>query len=183
MTRVRTLDRTVVSVPNGQFAAMEIENFATREKFRYAPRLRLRYGTSPDQVRYVIAGMQRLFHAHPKVIPPPAKARFTNFGEYALEFDVFTYIDASTFDEFQEVAEDLNLRVMEIVKKAGTDFAVPEKTVSVTKARQPDDEVARAVEAEVAQWREKGEIPLPRLSQKEIDEISNTLEYPQKGEE
>jgi MscS family membrane protein len=181
VTRVRTLDRTVVSVPNGQFAAMEIENFATREKFRYAPRLRLRYGTSPDQLRYIIVEMQRLFHAHPKVIPPPAKARFTNFGEYALEFDVFTYIDASSFDEFQEVAEDLNLRVMEIVKKAGTDFAVPEKSVTISKARQPDEESARAAENQVAQWREKGRLPLPHPPQEQIDEISNSLEYPPQG--
>jgi MscS family membrane protein len=142
VTRVRTLDRTVVSVPNAQFAAMEIENFATREKFRYAPRLRLRYGTSPDQLRVVIAETERLFHTHPKVIPPPAKARFTNFGECGLEFDVFTYIDASNFDEFQEVAEDLNLKVMEIVKKAGTDFAVPERTITISKARQPEDGVS-----------------------------------------
>ena len=146
----------------------------------YAPRLRLRYGTSPDQVRYVIAMVQELFHAHPKVIPPPAKARFTNFGEHSLEFDVFTYIDASSFDDFQEVAEDLNLRVMDIVRKAGTDFAVPERKLHIDRARGPDEEAARAAEEKVAQWREKNELPLPHPSQEHIDEISNTLVYPPK---
>jgi MscS family membrane protein len=181
VTSIRTLDRTVVSVPNAQFAAMQLENYTAREKFRYAPRLRLRYGTSPDQVRYIIARVQELFHAHPKVIPPPAKARFTNFGEHSLEFDVFTYIDASSFDDFQEVAEDLNLRVMDIVRKSGTDFAVPERKLHIDRAREPDEDAARAAEEQVAQWRERNELPLPHPSQEQIDEISNTLEYPPKG--
>ncbi len=181
VTSIRTLDRTVVSVPNAQFAAMQLENYTAREKFRYAPRLRLRYGTSPDQVRYIIAKVQELFHAHPKVIPPPAKARFTNFGEHSLEFDVFTYIDASSFDDFQEVAEDLNLRVMDIVRKAGTDFAVPEQKLHLDRARQPDEGAARAAEEQVAEWREKNELPLPHPSPAQIEGISNTLEYPPKG--
>jgi len=181
VTLIRTLDRTVVSVPNGQFATMTLENYAAREKFRYAPRLRLRYGTSPDQVRYIIVKVQELFHAHPKVIPPPAKARFTNFGEHSLEFDVFTYVDASDFDDFQEVAEDLNLRVMDIVRAAGTDFAVPEQKLHVDRAPKPDDEAARTAEAQVAQWREKNELPLPHPSQEQLDAISNTLKYPPEG--
>ena len=181
VTRVRTLDRTVVNVPNAQFAAMQLENYTEREKFRYAPRLRLRYGTSPDQVRYIIVKVQELFHAHPKVIPPPAKARFTNFGEHSLEFDVFTYIDASSFDDFQEVAEDLNLRVMDIVRKAGTDFAVPEQKVHIDRAPKPDEEAARVAEEQVAQWRENNELPLPHPSQGQIGEITNTLEYPPEG--
>jgi MscS family membrane protein len=181
VTSIRTLDRTVVSVPNAQFAAMELENYTAREKFRYAPRLRLRYGTSPDQVRYVIARVQKLFHAHPKVIPPPAKARFTNFAEHSLEFDVFTYIDASSFDDFQEVAEDLNLRVMDIVREAGTDFAVPEQKLHIDKAPKPDEEAARAAEGQVAQWRERNEIPLPHPSKEQVEGISNTLEYPPEG--
>jgi MscS family membrane protein len=64
VTSIRTLDRTVVSVPNAQFAAMELENYTAREKFRYAPRLRLRYGTSPlHQLRRALAGVRRL-HLH-----------------------------------------------------------------------------------------------------------------------
>jgi len=181
LTSIRTLDRTVVTVPNAQFAAMELENYTAREKFRYAPRLRLRYGTSPEQVRYIIAKVQELFHAHPKVIPPPAKARFTNFGEHSLEFDVFTYIDASDFDDFQEVAEDLNLRVMDIVRESGTDFAVPERKLHIDRAREPDEDAARAVEEQVAQWRERNELPLPHPSKEQIEEISNTLEYPPEG--
>jgi MscS family membrane protein len=181
VTLIRTLDRTVVSVPNAQFAAMELENYAAREKFRYAPRLRLRYGTSPDQVRYIIVKVQELFHAHPKVIPPPAKTRFTNFGEHSLEFDVFTYIDASSFDDFQEVAEDLNLRVMDIVREAGTGFAVPEQKLHIDRAPKPDEDAARAAEAQVARWRETNELPLPHPSQERLGEISNTLEYPPEG--
>ena len=132
-------------------------------------------------MRYIIAKVQELFHAHPKVIPPPAKARFTNFGKDSLEFDVFTYVDASDFDDFQEVTEDLNLRVMDIVRGAGTDFAVPEQRLHVDRAPKPDDEAVRSAEAQAAQWQEKNELPLPQPTQEQVDKVSNTLQYPPEG--
>jgi MscS family membrane protein len=123
VTVVRTLDRTVVSVPNAMLATMPLENYSVREKFRYAPRLRLRYGTSPDQVRRITAAVKDVFHSHPKVIPPPSKVCFTEFGDQSMELDVFTYVDAADFDKFQEIAEELNLRIIDIVREAGAEIA------------------------------------------------------------
>ena len=72
---------------------------------------------------------------------------------------------------------------MEIVREAGTDFAVPEKTVTVSKARQPEEGAAEAVESEVDEWRKGESYPLPNLAGEEIDRIRDTLEYPSKGEQ
>jgi small-conductance mechanosensitive channel len=52
-TRLRTLERTVVSVPNAQFSSMGLENFGKRDRFWFRPAIGLRYETTPDQIRFV----------------------------------------------------------------------------------------------------------------------------------
>ena len=58
-TKLRTLNRTVVSVPNGQLAMMSLENFTVRDKILFRHKFQLRYESSADQLRFVIAGIAR----------------------------------------------------------------------------------------------------------------------------
>lgn len=177
-THIRTLDQTVVKIPNGDFAAMQLENFAERERYRFAPRIRLRYGTTPDQIRCILVELQRLLVAHPKVEPPPARARFVGFGEHSLDIDIFTYIKASDYSDFLEVSEDLNLRIMDIVRAAGSEYAIPEQNLHLGRMQQPDEASAQAAKLQVAQWRENDDLPLPNLSKEEIEQLKGTLQYP-----
>ncbi|MBW1753021.1 MAG: mechanosensitive ion channel family protein, partial [Deltaproteobacteria bacterium] len=52
---MRTLDHTVVSVPNAEFMNLPLDNFSKREKIRYHPKISLRYETTPNQIRYILA--------------------------------------------------------------------------------------------------------------------------------
>jgi MscS family membrane protein len=124
-TRVRTLDRTVVSIPNAEFSNLHLDNFTRRDKIWYHPRIGLRYETTPDQIRYILGAIREMLHAHPKVDRDPARVRFTNFGPSSLDLDVFAYVKATDYGEFLGIAEDLNLRIMDIVKEAGSSFAFP----------------------------------------------------------
>ena len=97
-TRIRTLDHTIIHVPNGFLADQYLENFAAREKILYHPKIGLRLDTTPDQVRYVLIEVRTLLYAHPKVDPTPARIRFVGFGMYALELEVFAYILTRVLD-------------------------------------------------------------------------------------
>jgi MscS family membrane protein len=127
-TRIRTLDRTLVTVPNREFASAEVENFGARDKIWYHPMLGLRYETTPDQMRDVLLAVHRMLSSHPSVEAETARVRFIGFGAYSLDLEVFAYVRTSHFDEFLVVAEDLNLRLMDIVEEAGTGFAFPSTT-------------------------------------------------------
>jgi MscS family membrane protein len=84
-TRVRTLDRTVVSIPNAEFANFQIENFAKRERIWYHPTISLRYETTQDQIRCVLVEVRRMLYAHPKVDSASARIRFVGFGSSSLD--------------------------------------------------------------------------------------------------
>ena len=180
-TRIRTLDRTVISVPNAEFARLHLENLAMRDKIWYHPRIRLRYETTPDQIRFILVEVRKLLYAHPKVLPSPARIRFTEFGEYSLDLEIFAYIDVTNYGKFLEVAEDLNLRIMDIIAKSGSSLAVPSQRTYLERGKGLDEELAREAEAKVKKWRKKNELYLPSFPKETIEELQGSLDYPPTG--
>jgi len=111
-TRVRTDARTELSIPNGTLATMNIENFTRRDKIQFAPVLAIRYETSADQLRYLLAEIRRMLYAHPKVESDSATIRFANFDASALRIEISSYVLTRDSNEFIAIREDLLLRIM-----------------------------------------------------------------------
>lgn len=124
-TRIRTLDRTLITIPNGQFSSLEIENFGRRDKIFFHPMLNLRRDTTPDQVRALIPSLRQILLDHPKVDPNPARVRFIGIGQYSLDLEVFAYVQTTDFDEFLVIQEELLLAFLDRIAQAGTALAVP----------------------------------------------------------
>jgi MscS family membrane protein len=177
-TRFRTLDRTVVSVPNGQLATMNLENFGLRDKFWFHPTIQLRYETSADQLRYVLAEIRHLLYAHPKVESQSARVRFVGLGMSSLTIEIFAYVYATDYAVFLEIQEDVLLRIVDIIEKSGTSFAFPSHTAYITRDRGLDEEKTRAAVAQVEEWRTQKELPFPNFAPERIVKIGDTIEYP-----
>jgi MscS family membrane protein len=130
-TRIRTLTNTIVTIPNSRIAYVEVENLSARKKIRYWPTLRLRYDTTPEQLRAVSDGVLEMLENHERVYDDPLRARFTDFDEDAILVKVHSFMKTTDFPESLEIAEDLNFRIMEIVDSAGARFALPGKSIYV----------------------------------------------------
>lgn len=180
-TRIRTLSRTLVTVPNGEFASLHIENYSQRDMFWFNPILNLRYETSPDQIRYLLQEIRRMLYAHPKVDPEAARVRFTTLGSHSLDIEVFAYVRSADFPEFLEVQEDLLLRCMDIVEASGTGFAFPSQTLYLGRDGGIDAEKTQAAEKSVEDWRRRGELQVPRFRPETIRELQGTIQYPPEG--
>ncbi|MDX1751866.1 MAG: mechanosensitive ion channel [Salinimicrobium sediminis] len=180
-TRIRTLNRTLVTIPNGAFSSSEIENYAHRDKFLFNPTIGLRYETTPDQIRYLLVELRAILYAHPMVTSDTARVRFTNLGADSLSLEIFTYIKVATFDDFLEVKEDLLLRIMDIVGESGSGFAFPSQTIYFGKDSGLSQEKTRSAEEKVRQWKEKGELQIPRFDPEHIKEIEDKIPYPPEG--
>jgi MscS family membrane protein len=139
-TRVRTLDRTVVTIPNGQFSSLEIENYGRRDKMFFHPILNLRRDTTPDQMRVLVTALRQVLLNHAQIDPNPARVRFIGIGPYSLDIEVFAYVKTTDGDEFLVVQEQLLLlSILDVVHQAGTALAVPAQLNLLSR-----DPVARA---------------------------------------
>jgi MscS family membrane protein len=180
-TRIRSLERTVVTVPNADFSQMQIENFTRRDQMLFKTSLSLRYETTPEQLRYVLAKLRELLIAHPMVSPDPARVRFVGFGAYSLNVEIFAYIQSADYNAYMGVLEDLNLRIMDVVEEAGTGFAIPSQTTYVTRDSGIDSERREAAEKEVDAWRSSDALPFPEPDLERRRELTDTLDFPPKG--
>ena len=180
-TRIRTLERSVITIANAEFANMHLDNLSKRDRFWYHPRLGLRCETTPDQIRYILVEVRKMLYAHPKVLSEPLHVRFSGFGEYSLDLEVFSYIGVTDYTESLEVAEDLNLRIMEIIAAAGSDLAFPAQIQYELPGKPLDAQHAQAVAAQVKEWKTNRALYLPNFPKEKIDEVKGSLDYPPEG--
>jgi MscS family membrane protein len=133
-TRIRTLDRTILSVPNGQVANMNVETMSARDKFWFHHYVGLRYETTTAQMRAVTEGIRGLLLDHRDVDVSSARVRFCRLGPFSLDLEVFAYIAAADWDVFLGTQEDLLLRILDVVAQSGATLALPSQAVQLLEA-------------------------------------------------
>jgi len=128
-TRIRTLDRTLVILPNGQIANMKVETVSARDKFWFHPVLPLRYDTTPEQLDAVLATIREFLRTQSNLEPTSVRVRFFRLGAFSLDIDVFAYVNARDWSDFLRVQEQLLVGIMDILRRNGTGFALPSQTL------------------------------------------------------
>lgn len=133
-TRIRTLDRTVISIPNGKLAELRLESFAVRDRLRFVCPLGLVLETTEPQMRSVLSGIDAALRAQPKLWPEGATVRFKEIGQFSLNLDISAWFGTTDWDEFVLIREELLLRFMRVIEEAGTALAIPARNVHLVGA-------------------------------------------------
>jgi MscS family membrane protein len=115
---------------------MRLETFAARDRVRLAFTFGLTYATTEAQMREIITGFERLLVDHEKIWPEGTAVRFKEFGESALLIEVGCWFATSDFDAFTVIRQDLLLKFMAVVERAGARFAFPTRTLQLVNPTQ-----------------------------------------------
>jgi MscS family membrane protein len=180
-SKIRALDRTLISIPNSALADMQLINWAKCDRMLITTTIGLRYETENDQLRYVLAKFREMLHAHPKIDSETVRVRFADFGQSSLDIGVRIYALTRDFNEFHAIREDVLLRMSDIVKKSGSSFAFPSQTLYMGRDDGLDSERGKTAAKEVESWRKAGKLPFPRLAADRIEQLKDTLDYPPRG--
>jgi MscS family membrane protein len=125
-TRVRTEERTLLAIPNGTVATINVENLSRRDKILFKTTLGFRPETKADHLRYVLAEIRRMLYSHPKIDTKSVRVRLTEIAAAgSLSVEVVSYVLTVDFNEFAAIREDLLLRIMDLVDVAGASVALP----------------------------------------------------------
>lgn len=128
-TRIRTLERTLVTIPNGDFSSRQIENYSQRDRFLFRPIIGLEYAISAEQLHEGAAIIEKVLVEHPLVADDPRRVKLKDFGATALEIEVFAYIEVTDFAESLGVRHELLTKIYERLEEAGFAIAFPTQTV------------------------------------------------------
>jgi MscS family membrane protein len=131
--KVRALDRTLIAVPNAEFASIILENFSKRDKHLIKTTLGLRHETTPEQIRHVISDIKRLLQRQATVDADSARVRLLQFSLNSIDLELFAYVNTVDWNRFLEIREAIYLEVMDILTQNGTGFATNNPTASAAK--------------------------------------------------
>jgi MscS family membrane protein len=160
-TLIRTADRTLVSVPNGQLANMSIEAVSARDKFWFHPMLNLAQGTTAGQLELILSRVEAFLSDHPAVERGTFRVRLIALGAYSLDVEVIAYVYAANWEAFLVAQQELLLGILHIVERAGSRLALPSQVIiqggelarpaiAAEPARLQEPAVRRAAEVEKA---------------------------------
>jgi MscS family membrane protein len=122
-TRIRTPDRTLVTIPNGRLADSRIESYALRDRIRLGTTITLGYGASAAQVRQVVSGIEQALAAHPLVWPEVVVVKLANLGPATIDIEILCWIATTDYEAFRAARQDVLLAVMGVVEASGAAFA------------------------------------------------------------
>jgi MscS family membrane protein len=136
-TRFRTLDRTIVTIPNGKLADSRIESYTARDRLRLATTIGLVYGTTESQLRQVLEGIGRVLRNQPKLFPEGMTVLLRGLGASAMEIEVSATFATEDYAEFQAIRQEVLLQILRVVEDAGTALAFPTQTLHVIPPAAP----------------------------------------------
>jgi MscS family membrane protein len=130
-TRIRTLDRTVVTIPNGELANQRIESFTVRDRLRLATTIGLVYSTTSAQMRAILGELEAILRRHPKIWPDMVVVRFKELAASSLDIEIMAWFQTADWGEFQGFRQDVLLEFMAAIERHGSSIAFPTRTVHV----------------------------------------------------
>ena len=131
-TRIRTFDKSLVTLPNKKMIDAELDNLGMRPVRRVKFNIGLTYETSANQIKAIVSDIQEMINLHEQT-NQSGKVRFQEFGSSSLDVMIMYFVNSPRWDDLIDVKEDINYKIIEIVKKHKSDFAFPSTTVYLQK--------------------------------------------------
>lgn len=128
-TRMRTVERTLIIIPNGKLADMRIESLGPRDRIRFSTKLQLARSTTKEQIRQVVEDVRKMLEVHDSLRKEDVFVRLAGIGESSLDIDVAASVETLDASEFARIKEELLLACVEVVDRAGTKLALPTRQV------------------------------------------------------
>jgi len=128
-TRIRTLDNSLISIPNNSVVNATVENLSLRPMRRQRFLIQVTYNTSRGKLEELVTGVKQLINDHP--LTSKANVRFNDFGESSLNILVIFHIETTDYAIELQTREQILLRIMDVVERLGVDFAFPTRTLVI----------------------------------------------------
>ncbi|MFL2593882.1 MAG: mechanosensitive ion channel family protein [Flavobacteriaceae bacterium] len=131
-TRIRTFDKSIVTVPNKNIISSELDNLGARPVRRVKFNIGLTYDTSVENIKKIVDDIQKLIDDHP-MTNQEGKVRFLNFGASSLDIMVLYYVDSPDWEVLIDAQQKINFQIIDIVNKYKCEFAFPSTSVYIEK--------------------------------------------------
>lgn len=135
-TRIRTLDKTFVTVPNKSMIDKPLNNLTLRTFRRVNFDITLTYDTTSEQIRAITAELQQFIDQH-AYTNQDGIVRFQALGDSSKNILVLYFVNSMDWTEYVNVKEEITYKIVEIVERHGAEFAYPTQTLYLQQSEPP----------------------------------------------
>ena len=147
-TRIRTLDNSLISIPNNAVVNTTVENLSLRTMRRQRFFVQLTYDTPRERLEEMVAGIGQLIADHPLTNKSDFRVSFNNFGESSLDILVMFYFNVDDYGTELREREVILLQIIDLAKDVGVEFAFPTRTLRV----ETSEPAPRTAKADILRW-------------------------------
>ncbi|WP_171060620.1 mechanosensitive ion channel family protein [Poseidonocella sp. HB161398] len=138
-TRLRTLEDSLMVVPNSRLSDQPIVNWGMRRKRRLHMVVGLTYDTSPAKLAAFRDGLHALYMAEPATDKGGCFVGMTRFADSAIEFEMLGFLEVYDFAAQVTARHDLMMAIVRLADELGVSFAFPTRTIHMAPAAAPGD--------------------------------------------
>jgi len=130
-TRIRTADRTLITIPNGKLAEMRIETITARDRIRFYCVLGVAHSPA-EQISQILQGVEALLRDNSLVSQDSISVRLIGVTDSALNLELCAMLETSENAKFLEIRQGLLLGILAVVEKAGGALAHPMSSIRLS---------------------------------------------------
>jgi MscS family membrane protein len=148
-TKLRTEERTVVTIPNGTVANAVLENFRQRDKILFRQTVRLRYDLTPDHIRYALQELRATLKQNNRVEDASSRVRLLRFVDAGMDVEIYACILVRDYEEFLALQEGLLLNIADTLERTGAGVAFPVRPTVLARSVGIDPEKEKVAKAAI----------------------------------
>ena len=141
-TRLRTLNRTIVTVPNGEFSSMSIENFASRDMYHFLHNIYIKRNVDATTLENFLKEMEEFLEEHEFTNSEWTQVRIAELRQDSMVIEFRAYIYASGADEFYDKQTQLLIEILKEIESYPIEHALATQRMIV---ESPDKDNAASM--------------------------------------
>ncbi|GAA4051602.1 hypothetical protein GCM10022409_43080 [Hymenobacter glaciei] len=132
-TRLRTAEKSYVTVPNKSMIDKPLDNLSLRTSRRVGFTLVFDQKTTSVQLHAIIAGAVAGIKTH-ALVTQDVQMKFSALTSAGKEVTVQYFVETTSYDEYLDVKEELNYRIVEVIEREGGSLAGAPAQVAAPKS-------------------------------------------------
>ena len=132
-TRIRTLDNSIVQIPNAVVSSDSIENISAISKRRYKLNLEVVLDTKLEKIELLRNEILGILHNNENVIQDTINVHFNEIGVNGLNIMIVFYFNTANYMEYLDLKEDFNEKLMALINRNKVELAYDTKTIEIKK--------------------------------------------------
>jgi len=128
-TRIRTQDKSYLTLPNKMLIDQALDNLTQRRFRRARFTINLNYSTPSDNIKYIVKEIKKVLTEHNLTKSELSSVYFDEFKESYINIIIVFFVETFDWDIYMGVKEEINFKIIEIVHQAGANFASPTQNI------------------------------------------------------